>query len=776
MNHGDLQITNTHSSDAMPSSVRSETPRQVNIRSLSNDGSVDIDQEVSVVSSRAKSPTHRATYSTLPPTISAGATASLNRWNSGSRMSDRSSRHQPRPSFTRQSSQDASMLESNRDSMKALADFLMTKEPPPNNFMSMPSDDEMSILSVKKSAFKIFGRQKSKKAKPPKLMRLPDSAVAAKTIQGARHIAISIPIEHDHLDGTPSEPPSRPHSAPRLQSERPDRGAVTVLKPVVEVRESGSSYLPTESGSDNRNENRDSRAESVITLAAELLGPETTRTLENYYTQLNHQQRRAKAAEAKAAIKSEQRTHSSYVVVPPVDLVRQDSQRSDLRHSGGTVYSTASMTTAPGHSRGVSSVSTAPSSGPSGVRIDLPPRTSSMSKIPLSLEAELAQAHKLATERAAKEDPPRSSVLSVKSGNETVASGTSSSQIRPTVFSTGTAETAKGYNFTEIVGTQTPKSQTPRPSSSAPTKKLPDLPEVHISRPSTSPPAKAKAVSDITANRSSSLRDKNEEAVATSGQSRQERVKARKQRDVAALWGRTDNAATPSISQVVDPQATAVAPARNSRRRTASQELAPEKTVITVSPIMVVANLAPFTGLVLESDLPSPPSKSSLRKKQSSSTSTIRNVSKGTHTTPRSMNSSYGSDSDTIPRSHSRPRSSVLESRRQERRAKRNMTLHEKEMDARMTKIERDNMMLLNALSGIASSFGDLNRLLPRTQLQTQAQLRRTSGLLESREVVEGDADWAETARRELRSAAASEASAGKAKESEHDSAVSPLD
>jgi hypothetical protein len=691
-------------------------------------------------------------------------------------MSDRSSRHQPRPSFTRQSSQDPSMLESNRDSMKALADFLMTKEPPPNNFMSMASDDEMSILPVKKSAFKIFGRQKSKKAKAPKLMQLPDSAVAAKTIEGARHIAISIPIEHDHLDGTPSEPPSRPHSAPRLQSERPDRGAVTVLKPVVEVRESGSSYLPTESGSDNRNENRDSRAESVITPAAELLGPETTRTLENYYTQLNHQQRRARAAEAKAAIKSEPRTHSSYVVVPPVDLVRQDSQRSDPRHSGGTVYSTASMTTAPGHSRGVSSVSTAPSSsGPSGVRIDLPPRISSMSKIPLSLEAELAQAHKLATERAAKEDPPRSSVLSVKSGNETLGSGTSSSQTRPTVFSTGTAETAKGYNFTGIVGTQTPKSQTPRPSSSAPTKKLPDLPEVHISRPSTSP-AKAKAVSDITANRSSSLRDKNEEAVATSGQSRQERVKARKQRDMAALWSRTDNAATPSISQVVAPQATAVAPPRNSRRRTASQELAPEKTVITVSPIMVVANLAPFTGLVLQSDLPSPPSKSSLRKKQSSSTSTIRNVSKGTHTPPRSMNSSYGSDSDTIPRSHSRSRSSVLETRRQERRAKRNMTLHEKEMDARMTKIERDNMMLLNTLSGIASSFGDLNRLLPRTQLQMQAQLRRTSGLLESREVVEGDADWAETARRELRSAGSSEASAGKAKESEHDSAVSPLD
>jgi len=104
------------------------------------------------------------------------------------------------------------------------------------------------------------------------------------------------------------------------------------------------------------------------------------------------------------------------------------------------------------------------------------------------------------------------------------------------------------------------------------------------------------------------------------------------------------------------------------------------------------------------------------------------------------------------------------------------MTLHEKEMDARMTKIERDNMMILNTLSGIASSFGDLNRLLPKTQLQMQAQLRRTSGLLESRGVVEGDADWVETAGRELTSAGPSEDSAGKAKESEDDSAHSPLD
>lgn len=53
----------------------------------------------------------------------------------------------------------------------------------------------------------------------------------------------------------------------------------------------------------------------------------------------------------------------------------------------------------------------------------------------------------------------------------------------------------------------------------------------------------------------------------------------------------------------------------------------------------------------------------------------------------------------------------MLETRRQERRTKRNLSLREKELDARLSKIERDNAVLLQTLGGIARSFGQLHRV-----------------------------------------------------------------
>src|SRR6187402_3843662 len=207
----------------MQTSVRSETPRLVDIRSLSNE-SVHVSREVSVVSSRAPTPSHvpstlnehaqaEVSKSTTPvpaPTIQ------LYRWNS--RMSDVSWRQQTRSSHqAHHSAQDLSLLESNRESMKALSEFLRTKDPPPNNLMSIPSDDDKSLGSVKRSTFRLFGRQKKKKIKLQRFIQLPDSAVAARTRGGARHIAISIPIEHDHLEKGESQflAPFRSHPPPK---------------------------------------------------------------------------------------------------------------------------------------------------------------------------------------------------------------------------------------------------------------------------------------------------------------------------------------------------------------------------------------------------------------------------------------------------------------------------------------------------------------------------------------------------------------------------------
>lgn len=83
---------------------------------------------------------HRPTYSTTPSISrhstqnSHGATATisapqLNRWNSesGNNTSRSSSRRQASHKDQRQTSMDVDLLESNRESMKALAEFLRTK-------------------------------------------------------------------------------------------------------------------------------------------------------------------------------------------------------------------------------------------------------------------------------------------------------------------------------------------------------------------------------------------------------------------------------------------------------------------------------------------------------------------------------------------------------------------------------------------------------------------------------------------------------------------------
>lgn len=65
------------------------------------------------------------------------------------------------------------------------------------------------------------------------------------------------------------------------------------------------------------------------------------------------------------------------------------------------------------------------------------------------------------------------------------------------------------------------------------------------------------------------------------------------------------------------------------------------------------------------------------------------------------------------------------------------MTLKEKELDARLQKIEKDNLLLLKTLNGIANSFGELGRIMPRRVVRRERSLmdgsddgsRRVSGV-----------------------------------------------
>ncbi|KAI0019111.1 hypothetical protein F4780DRAFT_467871 [Xylariomycetidae sp. FL0641] len=132
---------------------------------------------------------------------------------------------------------------------------LLRQSPPPGNLMSIPDhlsssseEDRWTKLKTKVLRRK---RKKGRRVRTPSI-KLPDSAIAATTTDGHRHIAISIPSEHSHLGPqSPSQYPVYESMEAEFQREIESRfgvarnsaadRAVTVLKPVAEDRESASS-------------------------------------------------------------------------------------------------------------------------------------------------------------------------------------------------------------------------------------------------------------------------------------------------------------------------------------------------------------------------------------------------------------------------------------------------------------------------------------------------------------------------------------------------------
>ncbi|KAK4162046.1 hypothetical protein QBC43DRAFT_302523 [Cladorrhinum sp. PSN259] len=126
-----------------------------------------------------------------------------------------------------------------RDTSRDLIDFLRNTTPPPQNYMSFPDRFESRPPSKKRhrpfcwSFWKRSKKGKKPQKSSPGLIKLPDSTVAGRTIGGHRHIAISIPAEHAHLEGLIRKPSSSPSTA---------------LKPVEEKCESFESPPQTQAG------------------------------------------------------------------------------------------------------------------------------------------------------------------------------------------------------------------------------------------------------------------------------------------------------------------------------------------------------------------------------------------------------------------------------------------------------------------------------------------------------------------------------------------------
>lgn len=139
-----------------------------------------------------------------------------------------------------------------QDGLAELIDFLRNQAPPSDNFMSIPEDGDERGRAW--SVLKKLRKRAKSLPKTPLQIRLPDSAVSGTTIGGHRHIAISIPLEASPFGTTPrSQYPiiENTYTRPLTSSFAPTRaivnekGVVTVLRTVTEVRETPSTSSPS---------------------------------------------------------------------------------------------------------------------------------------------------------------------------------------------------------------------------------------------------------------------------------------------------------------------------------------------------------------------------------------------------------------------------------------------------------------------------------------------------------------------------------------------------
>lgn len=143
-----------------------------------------------------------------------------------------------------------------RDSSRALIEFLRNTSPPPQNYMSIPDTFESPPVTTKKRRpFWSFWKKRVKRGKKKDgrpasggVIRLPDTAVAGTTTGGYRHIAISIPVEYDHLDEPTQEPTPPPSDDERA-------GTVTILPPVEEEKRESSESVASGTTNDSTSAN-----------------------------------------------------------------------------------------------------------------------------------------------------------------------------------------------------------------------------------------------------------------------------------------------------------------------------------------------------------------------------------------------------------------------------------------------------------------------------------------------------------------------------------------
>lgn len=133
-----------------------------------------------------------------------------------------------------------------RDLAKELIDFFHDTPPPPGNSMSSPGTiEEKHEKKHKRFSLWPFKRKSKTAVKKlnggtPGAIKLPDSAVAGRTTGGYRHIAISIPIEFDHLEPVAAAPQTeRPIESDGAEQVDPSKSPVQNTVPDLTVTGDG---------------------------------------------------------------------------------------------------------------------------------------------------------------------------------------------------------------------------------------------------------------------------------------------------------------------------------------------------------------------------------------------------------------------------------------------------------------------------------------------------------------------------------------------------------
>ena len=637
----------------------------------------------------------------------------LNSWNSGSKNKQETVRE-------KHSSQRLKEMQDSRENMLALAEFFKKNHPPPGNYMSQHESDGEPVLNI---FGKLVNRRKSgsRKKKETRLIQLPDTAVAARTIGGHRHIAISIPVQYSSTQSArindkplPQAPVDIRSSSlpPRGRTTKQQRGPVVVLKPVREVHESIGARI--HSNVQNAQPlHKTSRADSIQP-AVESPIQNASQSFQSHEATLMKKQSRSSTGGSDL---------SSEISMEEIEARKVASDiyadRSEIVDSNATGYSTSSESTIDGHLRGKSSVSTVESCA----SID-PVHHLSPSSLPRALETELRAA---AAKMSAYDEFRLSTQYSSDHRDST-----------PEILCRELFDNPSSMVYDASACNNAGVESIP-PICPPPDRKLPDLPPNDaLSRTLSSGSTRTAQTVDSQSSTTLSAR------YLENGQlSRQESIRTKTKRPV----GNTRQKSSTSNSLR---SASRIAASEKRRLNDWGVDSMPQPTTdMRISNVMVVADMSPqpikprlATPKTSETPPRATPSRSRPRahtKTLSTSRTTIyspltqtlsltQSLTHPVHTeiTTHHRSDSRASHSSASQHSNSNSNSAheleSLTSRRQARKAARNASIKDQAIEARLRRLEMDNKILLEALSGIAGGFG---------LLRNQGLLDRHGGKLE---------------------------------------------